>query len=201
MDSADKIRNQVKILCEQMPIRQNVVCLLHYGSVKQKEKFRKGSNKSLIHLSNFSLHEAYKEAPNAFKRLGIVGGDKLVSSYYEAKLSLHGLVEHLYAEVCAADSDLQKIWETAEGKMVLDDEVVNILGDGTWYNLVPFAIRSRSPEILDFLVNSIRDQSGYEYVLRIVSENKFIKDETKKTLLNSRLGEKFKNKLTATVNI
>ena len=39
MDSADKIRNQVKILCEQLPIRQNIVCLLHYGSVKQKEDF------------------------------------------------------------------------------------------------------------------------------------------------------------------
>ena len=39
MDSADKIRNQVRILCEQMPIRQNIVCLLHYGSVKQKEDF------------------------------------------------------------------------------------------------------------------------------------------------------------------
>lgn len=39
MDSAGKIRSQVKILCEQMPIRQNIVCLLHYGSVKQKEDF------------------------------------------------------------------------------------------------------------------------------------------------------------------
>lgn len=39
MDSAEKIRNQVKILCEQMPIRQNIVCLLHYGSVKQEEDF------------------------------------------------------------------------------------------------------------------------------------------------------------------
>lgn len=44
MDSADKIRNQVKILCEQMPIRQNIVCLLHYGSVKQKEDFTNESD-------------------------------------------------------------------------------------------------------------------------------------------------------------
>lgn len=163
-------------------------------------KFRKGGSKSLVHLSNFSLHEAYKEAPNAFKRLGITDGNALVSSYYEAKLALHGLVEHLYTEVCDADSDLQKIWETAEEKTVLDEEVVNILGDGTWYNLIPFAIRSKSPEILNFLVSSISDQPGYEYVLRIVSENKFINYETKKILLNSRLAEKFKIKLT-TVSI
>lgn len=44
MDSADKIRNQVKILCEQMPIRENIVCLLHYGSVKQKEDFNSQSD-------------------------------------------------------------------------------------------------------------------------------------------------------------
>lgn len=44
MNPSDKIRNQIKILCEQMPIRQNIVCLLHYGSVKQKEDFNNESD-------------------------------------------------------------------------------------------------------------------------------------------------------------
>ena len=90
----------------------------------------------------------------------------------------------------------------AEEETSLDGRVTKVLNDKTWYNLVPFAVRSKSPEILDFLVNSIRDLPGYEYVLRIASENQFLKDETKKTLLlNSRLADKFKNKLTATINL
>ena len=165
-------------------------------------KFRNGGSKSLLHLSNFSLHEAYKEAPTAFKKLGISNGDELVSDYYNAKLALHGLVERMYAKVCATSPELPEIWKMAEEETSLDGRVTKVLNDKTWYNLVPFAVRSKSPEILDFLVNSIRDLPGYEYVLRIASENQFLKDETKKTLLlNSRLADKFKNKLTATINL
>jgi hypothetical protein len=39
-----RITNQVKLLCAQMPIRENIVCLLHYGSVKQKEDFNSDSD-------------------------------------------------------------------------------------------------------------------------------------------------------------
>ena len=35
----DKTTSQIKIRCEQMPIKDNIICLLHYGSVKQKEDF------------------------------------------------------------------------------------------------------------------------------------------------------------------
>lgn len=164
-------------------------------------KFRKNGNESLIHLSDFSLHEAYKEAPEAFKNADISNGDELVSAYYDAKRALHDLIEQLYNEACSANSDLSKAWQTAKEKMVLDEDVLEVLKDKTWYNLVPFATCSKSPEILDFLVNSIRDMYGYEYVLRIASENKFLKDETKETLLNSRLADKFKKKLIITTNI
>ena len=164
-------------------------------------KFRKGGNKSLIHLSNFSLHEAYKEAPAAFEKLGVSNGEELVSEYYNAKLALHDLVERMYAKVCADNTELPEIWKKAGKETSLSEGVLEILNKKTWYNLVPFAVRSKSPEILDYLVNSIRNLPGYEYVLRIASENKFLKDETKKTLLNSRLADKFKNKLTATINL
>ena len=164
-------------------------------------KFRKGGSKSLLHLSSFSLHEAYKEASAAFERLGVSDGEELVSEYYNAKLALHDLVERMYAKVCADNPELPEIWKMAEEETSFSEGVLEALNKKTWYNLVPFAVRSKSPEILDFLVNSIRDLPGYEYVLRIASENKFLKDETKKTLLNSRLADKFKNKLTATTNL
>ncbi len=107
----------------------------------------------------------------------------------------------MYAKVCADNTELPEIWKKAGKETSLSEGVLEILNKKTWYNLVPFAVRSKSPEILDFLVNSICDLPGYEYVLRIASENKFLKDETKKTLLNSRLADKFKNKLTATINL
>lgn len=163
-------------------------------------KFRRGGSKSLVHLSDFSLHEAYNEAPVAFEKLGVSNGHELVTDYYNAKLALHGLVDRMYTKVCAANPELSKMWGTAEEKMELDDGVLSVLNTKTWYNLVPFAIRSKSPEILDFLVNSILDSPGYEYILRIASENKFLKDETKQTLLRSKLADRFKKKLTAIAN-
>ncbi len=43
-NDTNSVINQVRILCEQMPIRKNIVCLLHYGSVKQKEDFNDNSD-------------------------------------------------------------------------------------------------------------------------------------------------------------
>jgi hypothetical protein len=44
MNINKRIINQVKLLCEKMPIKNNTICLLHYGSVKQKEDFNKNSD-------------------------------------------------------------------------------------------------------------------------------------------------------------
>ena len=44
MNINKRIINQVKLLCEKMPIKDNIICLLHYGSVKQKEDFNKNSD-------------------------------------------------------------------------------------------------------------------------------------------------------------
>ena len=44
MSIEDRIINQIKILCNSMPIKDNIVCLLHYGSVKQKEDFNQNSD-------------------------------------------------------------------------------------------------------------------------------------------------------------
>lgn len=36
--------NHIKILCENLAIKDNIVCLLHYGSVKQKEDYNTNSD-------------------------------------------------------------------------------------------------------------------------------------------------------------
>lgn len=36
--------NRIKLLCEHLAIKENVVCLLHYGSVKQKEDYNSHSD-------------------------------------------------------------------------------------------------------------------------------------------------------------
>lgn len=36
--------NHIKILCENLTIKDNIVCLLHYGSVKQKEDYSSNSD-------------------------------------------------------------------------------------------------------------------------------------------------------------
>ncbi len=82
----DPIRtaSQVKILCEQMPIKDNVVCLLHYGSVKNKEDFNSDSDLD-FHLV---LKEISKETLRDIK--SIFGFSKKID------LSFHSLDEILY---------------------------------------------------------------------------------------------------------
>jgi hypothetical protein len=61
-----RITHQVKILCEQMPIRENIVCLLHYGSVKQKEDFNSDSDLDFHLVLKRIDAKALKEIKNIF---------------------------------------------------------------------------------------------------------------------------------------
>ncbi len=178
---------------EDMKRNINLVLLVKFTLLSM---YRKNGNKSLLHLSNFSLHECYFEAKKAFENLGINDVDRLISDYFKTKLALDGLVEKMYTEVSENNPFLKEIWSLAKDKMVLDEEVVKIVNNKRWDELVPFAIESQSSEILEYLVEKISDLAGYEYILRIASENKFINNKTKQLLLNSLLSEKFKNKLT-----
>jgi hypothetical protein len=149
----------------------------------------------LLRLNSYSLHECFFEATLAFNKLGINNADELIDRYYNTKLSLNNLVEELYNIISTLNTELIEIWNIAKTDAELDSQVLKILEAKTWYNLLPFAVCSKSPEILGFIVDSISNSAGYEYILRIISENSFITNEIKQKLLNSKLAEKYKNKL------
>lgn len=44
MNETDKIIKQVRVLCETLPIKDKIVCLLNYGSVKIKEDYNANSD-------------------------------------------------------------------------------------------------------------------------------------------------------------
>jgi len=62
---------------------------------------------------------------------------------------------------------------------------------------LPFAISSKSPEILEYILDIIFSSDGYEHVLRVISENKYITSKIKHKLLGLKLAEKYKQKLIA----
>ncbi len=160
-----------------------------------RSKYVKNNDEMLLRLSSYSLHECFFEAKDAFQKLEINNPDQLIDTYYDTKLSLDNLVCDLYEEVSKSNQPLVSVWEVAKNSSNLNSEVFKILESKTWYELVPFATLSKSPEILGYVIDSIAYSQGYEYILRIISENKFINDEIKHKLLNSNLADKFKKKL------
>ncbi len=80
------IINQVKILCEQMPIKDNLICLLSYGSVKQKEDFNDQSDLD-FHLVLKKIDEdVLREIKNIF------------SFSTKIDLSFHSIDEIIYKD-------------------------------------------------------------------------------------------------------
>ena len=159
-------------------------------------KNEKNGDKKLLYLSDYSLHTAYEETANILSEDGIDNADKFIRAYHKAKSRINIIVKKLSLDVASRNPDLIMIWKIAKAKKQMDDEVLTILKDPTWNELVPFAIDSTSPEILHYIVERYSNTPGYEYVLRVISENKYITDSTKKDLLNSRLDIRFKKKLT-----
>lgn len=66
MNSNLRTINQVKILCEHLPIKDNLVCLLHYGSVKQKEDFSDNSDLDFHLVLNKIDEEVLQEIKDIF---------------------------------------------------------------------------------------------------------------------------------------
>jgi predicted nucleotidyltransferase len=188
-------------------LKNNKISLQEYDQLKKdieiillikftlRSKYTRTNDELLLHLSSYSLYECYAEAKNAFQNVGINSADELLDKYYASKLILDGLVTELYKQVAASNPELSEIWNIAKTTTKLDGAVMEILSTGTWYELMPFAVISKSPEILEFIVDRIHNLSGYEYILRIISENVFINDVVRQKLLDSNLEEKFKKKL------
>jgi len=159
-------------------------------------KNEKNGDKKLLYLSDYSLRTAYEETANILPEDGIDDADKFIRAYHKAKSRLNIIVKKLSLDVASRNPDLMAIWKIAKDKKRLDDEILAILKNPTWNELVPFAIDSTSPEILQYIVERYANTPGYEYILRVISENKYITDSTKQDLLNSRLDIRFKKKLT-----
>ena len=87
MDPVLKAINQVKVLCEQVPIRDNIICLLHYGSVKNKEDFNDDSDLD-FHLV---LKEIDKDTLIEIKNIFGFSSKKI-------DLSFHSLDEIIYKD-------------------------------------------------------------------------------------------------------
>ncbi len=162
-----------------------------------RSKYIKTQNDTLLRLNSHSLHECFFEAKPAFQRLGINNVDELIDIYYDAKLSLDNLVRELYDDISISNQELTELWNTAKKTTDLDQEILKITESRIWHKLLPFAIASKSPEILESIVDSIANISGFEYILRIISENKFITDKIRQKLLDSKLADKFKKRLIA----
>lgn len=158
-------------------------------------KNSKSNDKKFLYLSDYSLDAAYKDIKKILEKENINGATEFIQAYHKAKSRLHIAVKKLFLEVAASNQNLVEIWEMAKEKKELDNEVLTILEHSGWDELVPFAVNSKSPEILHYLVKKLAQLEGYEYILRIISENKYINDNVKQDLLNSRLDARFKQKI------
>ena len=93
------------------------------------------------------------------------------------------------------DFETAEIWNVAEKEQLETEEIQLLLSNNDWQNIVPFAIHSTSNNVLGVIVSNIKNLNGYEYILRIISQNDFIEADTIESLMFSRLPEKYKEKL------
>lgn len=191
---------------QDLLLKRNIIDVQTYKSLLQAtelvllvkfvllHKFREKGDSAILSLSNYSLQTAFEYAPQAFKRLNIKDADGLISSYFEAKGIIHNVVETMYTEIAHLQPDLAQKWKEAKTA-----ESLNLEGSqmdlNTWQQLVPYAINSNKAELLDQIVEEIKDINGFEYILRIVSENKHLNKDIAAKLLQSRLPDKSKIKL------
>jgi len=156
---------------------------------------RTTNNASLLYLNDYSFEICFNDIENLLKKREINNVDELIFFYHQAKAKLHNIVEKLFENISLTHKDSLGLWKIAKDKTELDEEVIEILKNPTWHELVPFAIRSTSPDILQYIVKNYSDKPGFEYILRIISQNTHTTEEIKRELLLSRLDDRFKKKL------
>ncbi len=127
--------------------------------------------------------------------MGIKDEGDFKEKYYKAKLMLGIVVSKIFNIIILEDEELRSVWSMAESKTQIDPELETCLLDLSWHNLVPFLVKSKSPDILQYIVLKILALKSREYLLRMASENKFIDEHTRYALLDSSLPEKYKIKL------
>ncbi len=161
-------------------------------------KFRNNNNIMLLSLSSFSLQECFNYSNDSFKKIGIYSDEDLISRYYRSKLIIHNAIESLYEIVTSINPDFMKKWnklKESQDLILPADWSYNI---ELWQHLVPQAIHSTNSNLLSEIVDLIANVDGFEYILRIISENKSIDQKIVSRLINSKLPEKYKSKLLRT---
>ena len=156
------------------------------------DKFRNSGDESLLYSSKKSLGQCYKQCKKVFEKLEIMNEDQLLNKYFTARMKLTDLINTLEKLMLSKDTETSELWTMAKNESADTEKIAELLKDNNWQNMVPFAIHSSSNEVLSLIVNKIKDINGYEYILRIISQNDHIKDNTIKDLLISKLPEKYK---------
>jgi chemotaxis regulatin CheY-phosphate phosphatase CheZ len=93
------------------------------------------------------------------------------------------------------DLDTAELWNMSENESLSVTEIKELLKNNEWQDIVPFAIHSTSNEVLKMIVEDIKFLEGYEYILRMISQNDFIESDVIDILMISNLPEKYKEKL------
>jgi predicted nucleotidyltransferase len=181
--------------CESLKSSLELILLVKFSLWDAESKSNDEASKLLLYLNDKSLEICFSNITDLLKAKGINNVDELTYAYSRAKGALHGLTAKLFEDVSANHEDSVELWKMAKDKIQLDEEIKKMLENPTWYELVPFAIRSESPEILSYMVKSLSNREGFEYILRIISQNKYITEEIKQDLLLSRLDRRIKAKL------
>jgi len=119
MNEAEKIIQQVKILCETLSIKDNIICLLHYGSVKIKEDYNRNSDLDFHLVLKKIDAETLNEIKNIF------------SFSEKIDLSIHSLDEVIYKNNVIFQNGNQGIYFT---HVLAAAEV--LIGDNLYINLV-----------------------------------------------------------------
>lgn len=156
---------------------------------------RKTDQKSLLYHNDASMEKCFSFSKKALSSMGIKTLEEFLYIYYKSKTLLKITVVKIFESVTKDDLELLKIINISKEETEVTEEIKNILHNPTWHNTIPFAINSKSKEILIYILKKIINNRDFVYVLRILSENKYIDHEIIIILLNSDLPEKYKDKL------
>ncbi len=189
------LEKQEMILLEESQELKKIIEIILLVKFTLLSKFKENNDESLLYSSKKSLNQCYSQGENAFNNLDIKNEDELFDTYFSSRIKLDGLVKKLKDSMLEEDFETAEIWNVAEKEQLETEEIQLLLSNNDWQNIVPFAIHSTSNDVLGVIVSNIKNLNGYEYILRIISQNDFIEADTIESLMFSRLPEKYKEKL------
>jgi len=176
----------------QLKIGIELIMLVKFSLLFQS---RKTGNKELLYLNDSSLETCFEISLKALEKLGISNLEELKNRYYKAKTLLKIAVIKIFESTLKGDTEMENVIKLSKTEVQLTYEIMSIIKCMTWHHVVPFVIHSKSPEILKYIIELIKNKEDFTYILRIVSENLYIDQEIVEILLTTSLPQKYKDKL------